>query len=62
MNGSRYKLLAGAALPCNQNAALLRSDGVDHVKNCADLGTVTDDVVLTGQSAALPCEDSRLLF
>ena len=49
MNGARHEFFAGSRFPGDEDAARLRRDGHDHVKNRAHLAAVADDVVLAGK-------------
>src|SRR6266581_2572683 len=56
MDGTGNKFLAGPALPGDQNAARLRSDGLDHVKDGAHVGALPDNIVETGKPPKFAAE------
>src|SRR5277367_4410556 len=62
VNGTGYQFFSGAALACDQDAAGLRSNGLDQVKDGAHLGTLPNDVVETGQAAEFTAKVPGFLF
>ncbi len=50
MDGTGDKFLPGSSLSGDQDAAGLRSDRLNHLKDGPHLGAVADDIVLTGET------------
>jgi len=56
------KFLPGSSLARDQDAAGLRSDRLNHLKDGAHLGTVADDIVLTGETPQLAAQVAASRF
>ena len=61
VNGAGNQFFTRAALSGDQDAAGLRRDRLNHVEDGAHLGTLSYDVVQTGQPADFTSQGSRPL-
>src|SRR6266404_4857210 len=62
MNGAGHQFFAGPALSGDENAARLRSNGLNHVEDGAHVRALPDDVVQARKAAYLPPQITGFLF